>query len=444
MTTAPPTAAPTRRVRGATALAALGAITLALAACSSAASSAPDTPTARVERGNVVADIFTSGEFTARRNQLVSAPAVPGSLRLIYLVPSGTTVKAGEAIMRFDPAEQQFNLEQAESQVAEADQELAKQRADRAVQAAQDEVNLLKARFEVRKAELDVTTNELLSAVDARKNELTLEEARRKLEQLEGDVRSRGETNKAALAVLQEKRQKATLARETARQAIAQMEVLAPFDGIVAVRQNQDAGGGFYFPGMSLPDFKEGDIVFPGRPVLTILDPAELQLRARVAESLATGVATGQGAQVQMDGSSLEPLKATVLSVSGMADRGGFFRAPTAQREFDVVLKLDEGASQVEPGRSARIQITGTALEGVLSIPRQAVFDRNGAPTVFIHKDGRFSPTPLTISARTQTRVVVEGIAEGTLVALADPEAQADRDKQDATTPAAAPAGGGR
>ena len=413
---------------------------LALAGCSTAASSKVQVPTTRVERGDVVADLHTSGEFTARRNQLVSAPAVPGSLRLVFLVPSGTSVRAGEPVMRFDPAEQLFNLEQAESGVAEADQELAKQAADRAVQAAQDEVNLLKARFEVRKAELDVTTNELLSEVDARKNQLTLEEARRKLAQLEEDVKSRGETNKAALAVLQEKRQKSALARETARQAIAQMEILAPFDGVVAVRQNQDANSGFFYPGMALPDFREGDVVFPGRPVLSILDPAELELRARVAESLATGIVKDQPADVQLDGSTRAPLAATVLSVSGMADRGGFFRAPTAQREFDVILKLAGGASDVEPGRSARVRITGAPLTGVLSMPRQAVFERNGTPTVFVQQNDRFTPTPLTIVARTQTRVVVEGLAEGAVVALADPEAST---QAPTTTGAAAAAPGG-
>jgi HlyD family secretion protein len=415
-----------------------------LASCTTTASSGPGIPTTRVERGDVVADLYTSGEFTARRNQLISAPAVPGSLRLVHLVPTGTAVKAGEVIMRFDPAEQLFNLEQAESQVAEAEQELAKQDADRAVQAAQDEVNLLKARFDVRKAELDVTTNELLAEVDARKNQLTLEEARRKFAQLEEDVKSRGETNKAAVAVLQEKRQKAALARENARRAIEQMEVRAPFDGIVAVRQNQDAGGGFFFQGMTLPDFREGDVVFPGRPVLSILDPAELQLRARVAEALATGVTTGQAAEVELDGSARAPLQAKVLSVSGMADRGGMFRAPTAQREFDVALQLAGEITEVEPGRSARIRISGAPLTGVLSIPRQAVFDRNGAPTVFVQQDGRFVPTPLAIVARTQTRVVVDTLAEGTVVALANPEASTEAAKSPAAGPTAAPGGPAR
>jgi HlyD family secretion protein len=425
-----------------TPLVAITALAGTLSACSLVASTTPEVPTTQVVRGDLAADVHTSGEFTARRSILVTAPAVPGALRLVTLVASGTMVRADEVVMRFDPSEQQFNLDQAESQVAEADQEIAKQAADRDVRGASDEVNLLKARFDVRRAELDVTTNELLSAVDARKNELTLEEARRKLAQLEEDVRSRAETDKAALTVLQEKRQKAMFARDVARRAIAQMEVRAPFDGLIAVRQNQDAGGGMYYPGMTLPDYREGDVVFAGRPVLTVLDPAELELRTRVPEVLATSVSQGQRAEVQLDGSTRAPLEAVVASVSGMADRGGSSRSPTGQREFDVMLRLTRAVTDVEPGRTARIRIAGAPLTQVLSLPRQSVFDRGGTPTVFVREGARFSALPVTVMARTQTRVVVDGIAEGTAVALVDPERIDDAPAAPAAAPTAAAGGG--
>lgn len=414
----------------------------ALLACAggcTAAARTPEPPTTTVQRGDVSADIHTAGEFMATRTQMVTAPAVGGTLRLVYLVPTGTRVAADDVVMRFDPSEQQFTLEVSESEVEEADLELQKLEADRQVQAAQDDVNLLKARFDVRKAELDVTTNELLSEVLARKNELTLEEARRKLAQIEEDVRSRARTSEAARTVAAEKRQKAVFSRDRSRQAIAQMDVRAPFAGIVAVRSNQDAGGGFFYPGMTLPDYREGDVVFPGRPVLTLLEPGAIQLRARVPESLSTSVTTNQKAHVQLDGSTRAPLPATVQSVSGMADRGGFFRAPTAQREFDVSFALPGTVDGIEPGRTARIRIEGTPLRNVLSLPRQAVFDRDGTPTVFQAQNGRFTPTAVKVVARTQARVVIDGLAEGTRVTLTDPTAP---DRTNAP-PAAAPAGAG-
>jgi HlyD family secretion protein len=411
----------------------------AVAACGcGTASGREEMPTTKVERSDVSSDVHTAGEFVATRSQLITAPAVGGNLRLVQLSPTGTRVTADEVVMRFDTAEQEFALETSESEVEEAGLELQKLDADRAVQAAQDEVNLLKARFDVRKAELDVTTNELLAEVDARKNELTLDESRRKLAQIEEDVRSRARTSEAARAVADEKRQKAILARDRARHAIEQMTIRAPFAGVVAVRQNMDASGGFGYPGMSLPDYREGDSVQPGRPVLQVLDPTAIQVRARVAESLATTVKAKQKAEVLLDGSARAPMPATVLAVSGMADRGPFWRAST-QREFDVTFAMPELPEGIEAGRTARIRIEGSPLKNALSLPRQAVFDRDGTPTVFLQQDGRYVPTKVKVVARTQSRVVVDGLAEGALVALRDPAVIDD----DAPAAAAPPAAGG-
>lgn len=416
----------------------LGALALAAGTlgCTTAAGKEA-VPTIAVTRGDISADIHTAGEFVATRSQLVTAPAVGGNLRLVELAPTGTRVDAGAIVMRFDTAEQEFQLEVSDSEVAEAELEIEKLDADRKVQAAQDEVNLLKSRFDVRRAELDVTTNELLAEVDARKNQLTLEENRRKLAQIEEDVQSRARTSEAARAVADEKRQKAVLSRDRARLAIEQMTVKAPFAGLVAVRQNQDASGGFYYTGMSLPDYREGDVVFPGRPVLMVLDPAAIQVKARVPESLATTVTAKQKAFIQLDGSTRPPVAASVATVAGMADRGGFFRAST-QREFDVTFALPSLDAGVEAGRTARIRIEGTPLKGVLSLPRQAIFDRDGAPTVFLQRDGRFVPTKVKITTRTQSRVVVDGLDEGAVVALRDPTA-----RDDDPAKAAAPAAGG-
>lgn len=416
----------------------LGALALAAGTlgCTTAAGKEA-VPTIAVTRGDISADIHTAGEFVATRSQLVTAPAVGGNLRLVELAPTGTRVDAGAIVMRFDTAEQEFQLEVSDSEVAEAELEIEKLDADRKVQAAQDEVNLLKSRFDVRRAELDVTTNELLAEVDARKNQLTLEENRRKLAQIEEDVQSRARTSEAARAVADEKRQKAVLSRDRARLAIEQMTVKAPFAGLVAVRQNQDASGGFYYTGMSLPDYREGDVVFPGRPVLMVLDPAAIQVKARVPESLATTVTAKQKAFIQLDGSTRPPVAASVATVAGMADRGGFFRAST-QREFDVTFALPSLDAGVEAGRTARIRIEGTPLQGVLSLPRQAIFDRDGAPTVFLQRDGRFVPTKIKITTRTQSRVVIDGLDEGAVVALRDPTA-----RDDDPAKAAAPSAGG-
>jgi len=160
-------------------------------------------------------------------------------------------VKKGDLVMEFDPSEQRYKLEQNRSELLQAEQEITKAKADAAVTAAEDKVKLLKARFDVRRAELDVQKNELVSTIDARKNDLALEGAKRVLAELDQDVKSRSASGKASIALAEEKRNKAKLAMDQARQNIDKMRVAAPMDGLVALEKNERAAGGFFFGGMA-------------------------------------------------------------------------------------------------------------------------------------------------------------------------------------------------
>src|SRR5690606_4116872 len=104
----------------------------------------------------------------------------------------------GDVILEFDPIDFQYSLQQAESQLQQAEQEIVRLKANAAVSAAEAEVALLTARFDVRRAELDVQGDaDLIAANERRKRELTLEEARRRLAQLEQDQQSRALTDAA-------------------------------------------------------------------------------------------------------------------------------------------------------------------------------------------------------------------------------------------------------
>jgi hypothetical protein len=110
-------------------------------------------------------------------------------------------------------------------------------------------------------------------------------------------------------------------------------------------------------------------------------------------------------------------------------------------RKIDVMLRLDQPLVSARPGLTAQILLKSDPLKGVLAVPRQAVFDREGKPHVYLKHGDRFTLTPIKITARTETAVVVEDLAEGAEVALADPEL-----KPGQTTPSgpAAPAGPAR
>jgi multidrug resistance efflux pump len=219
-------------------------------------------PLASVKRGEIDLRVYSTAELRANHAMMLAAPAVGGdALQIVRLVRTGEPVKQGDVIVEFDPSGQQYKLEQSRSELMQAEQEITKAKADALVLTAEDKVILLKARHNVRRAELDVQKAELVSKIDGEKNKLALEQTQRVLAELEKDDQSHQASSQASITLAQEKFNKAKMAMDQAQQNLGKMRVTAPMDGLVSIQKNMNASGGFFFTGMSLPDYHPGDQV---------------------------------------------------------------------------------------------------------------------------------------------------------------------------------------
>lgn len=377
----------------------------------------PVIPTARVAQGDVPVIVHATGELRPIRSVGLVAPAIGGPLQILHIMATGTPVKEGDVVVEFDLSEQEERLAQARSELEQAEQEIAKLQADIVVQRAQDQVALLTARFDVRRAELDTLGNELISAIEAKKNVLTHEEAKRRLEQLESDLTSRDATDRASIAVLEEKRNKARLAMETAKRNIDNMRIRAPFDGLVAVLDNDTAGAAW--TGMVVPEYRAGDTVWPGRPVAEVLHESGLELVAKVTEYDRGHLNAGQSAEVEIHAVPGASLPATIKTVAGASRREIFGWDST--RTFDVSLQVSGSPEHLRPGLTTRVRVTGEPIRNALYLPRQALFEQDGKPIVFVRRGRSFEPREVRVSHRTESHVVLTDLPAGTEVALRNP-----------------------
>src|ERR1039457_1584102 len=254
--------------------------------------------TTTVRRGDVVVRSFTRGELRAARSATLIAPNLFGTVQVTRLAPLGGFARAKDLIVEFDDSEVNARLEEQQLALEQIDEQIKKARADLAVSSNQDQVDLLTAQFNVKRAELEVKRNDLLSSIDQKKNERSLEESRQHLKQLESDIQSRQQQAKAQLAVLQENRNKSVLEQTREKARLSQVHLLTPISGLVAIRQNRP---NFYFPGMQIPDIREGDQLNPGIPVADVLDLAELEVLARVGELDRANLHEGQDAMLAAD-----------------------------------------------------------------------------------------------------------------------------------------------
>jgi HlyD family secretion protein len=402
------------------------------------ATTGDEVPTGYVRRGVLDMKVYVTGELRASHSEMLTAPPIGGgALQITHLLHTGAAVKKGDLVMEFDPSEQRYKLDQNRSELMQADQEITKARADAAVVAAQDKVALLKARFDVRRAELDVQKNELVSTIDARKNDLALEQAKRVLAELEQDVKSRSASNQATISLAEEKRNKAKLAMDQAQDSINKMRVTAPMNGLVALEKNEGAAGGLFFSGMSLPEYREGDQVEPGRTVGQVIDPKGMELVAKVGELERNNVKQGQSVDIQLDALPGSTFHGTVKTVGGNNTRR--FWEDDSSSKFEVSIALATTEAQMRPGLTARVFINGDPQNNVTYAPRQALFLKDNKRVAYVRNGNNFEPREVKILAQNESRAAIEGISAGTEIALVDPTAP----RKIANSSAPSPGGGG-
>jgi len=371
----------------------------------------PATP---ARRTSVSFTITAKGDLQGGNSKMLSAP-MTGSPQLVLteLRRPGEMVKSGEVVAQFDTTEERYKLREAEADLAEAEQQVIQAQQESLAKEEELIADLVKARADLKVAELDCQRNSLLAAMVAKQNDLALAAAKEKLEKLERDYPRNKAAASASIAIQEAGRKKATVQAETARRNIENMTLKASIAGYVNVERNTNSN--WFFPGMTFPLYQLGDGVRAGMPVAQIPDLATWDVTARIAEQDRGYLSVGEKAEF------------TIVALPGRAYSGkvtnlGGTTGPPWDRRFECKLALEQPTPDLRPGMSVRIVVETGRLESVIAIPSQALFERDGKPYVYLKRGAGFMPHDVKLVRRSENQAVVEGINEGQLVALANPE----------------------
>lgn len=370
-------------------------------------------PVAKVQRSDISFKVTAKGDLRGGNPETLMAPATGGTeLHITYLAHNGDQVRAGDVVARFDTAEQQYKLKEAQADVAEAEQKILQAQAQRDAQHEEDQYALIKARNDLHVAELDVRKNPLLPAITARQNVLALDAAQERLRQVQQNLANRATTGGAGIAKETAGKLKAVSQAKTARENIEAMTLRARRPGYVSVKQNVNTNFGFM--GMILPELQVGDSVRPGMAIVEIPDLEHWEVPASVAE---------------IDRGHIKPGDAVTISVVALPDRT--FRGRVSdlggtvgnfwERHFECKVALDEQSEAMRPGMSAELTIATDAMRNALSIPAQALFESQGTAFVYLASGSSFARKDIKLIRRNETRAVISGLSAGQTVALANP-----------------------
>jgi multidrug resistance efflux pump len=264
----------------------------------------------------------------------------------VHLAKPGTLVKPGESLVEFDRAAQIKTAHDREAEYRDFVAQISRKRADQIVARGKDETELVEAGNAVKSAELDLLDKDLIALIVAEKNTLILEEARARLAQLRKTFDLKRRTEAADLRILEIQRDRAANAWKHAEGNADKMRILSPLAGLVVLKSIWKQG--------TMGEMQEGEEVRPGMPILEVVDPSMMRVRARVNQADVARVRVGQAVQVTLDSYPSRSFAGRVEQLSPIGSPSGL---SNRVRTFLAVFSIDGSDPHLLPDLAAAVDV---------------------------------------------------------------------------------------
>jgi len=365
-----------------------------------------------VKRQDFVRSVRLNGTVEAVQATSIAAPRLAGqnsnSLVIMRMIKAGTSVKPGDPLVEFDRQEQIRNALDRKAELTDFEQQIKKRQADENAARAADDSTLMQAQSARERAQLELVKNEMLPKINAEKNTLAFEEAEAKLKQLQETYDLKRRAAAADIKILQIRRDRSETNMRQAESNAERMMIASPLPGVAVIKTTFKNGG-------NMVEFMEGDEVRPGQPVIEVVNPAVMRVRARVNQADMNDLRVGQRVRVGLDAYPDLVFDGTVDQISPIGQQSTL--SPKI-RSFIVLVLVNGAHPNLMPDLTASLDVELERTPGVLVVPRDSVVVEGEHAFVRVQRGGRSERQDVTIGAMSTHEVVITGgLQEGVTVA---------------------------
>lgn len=197
------------------------------------------------------------------------------------------------------------------------------------------------------------------------------------------------------------------------KQDLAMLDVRAPAAGIVY--HGACENGRWTTGALVSKKLVPGGKLTVNEVFLTIVDPSVLRIKAVVQEADLAKVKAGWKAEAVPTSAPQSKLVATLEDI-------GFVPLPTGGYEATLSVEADP-AARLMPGMTCKVTFKDASREGVLAVPKEAVFTENTQRHVLLKtKAGHEKRTVKTGDSDDTFIEITDGLKEGDVILLKKPE----------------------
>jgi len=329
------------------------------------------------------------------------------------LIKPGTVVTKGETVAEFDNQYMLTRLDDYRASVLQSDLSYKKMLAELEVTRKAHQQSIDVAQADLDKARLNLKMAPVVGAIEAERMKLAEEEANARHQQLLKEVEHVTISQKSDLrnADLEVAQTKIELKRAEANSE--RMVLKSPIDGLVVMESN--------FRGGEFDQIKQGDQLFPGQPLLKVVDTSSMVINAFVNQVDGEKIRVGQTAMVRFDAFPDLVLPARVFSI-GAVPKSSRSR-PDFLKEIPVALRLEKMDKRVIPDLSVSVDVKLAGEEKAMLAPREALFaGDSGQSFVFVRAGAGWERRTVETGLSNNVAVAIrKGLNAGEVVALQQP-----------------------
>ncbi|MDX1280354.1 MAG: efflux RND transporter periplasmic adaptor subunit [Shewanella colwelliana] len=364
-----------------------------------------------VEQRDFNVQIPATGELEASQSTAVTVPSgLRGPQSLAWILDNFSWVKAGDVVARMDPTRESYRLERERFDFSKLD-------LDSKIQQEKDKTvsQELQAGTEITGKE-KALAEQFFSEDERVYTKIEIIEQMRNQDYLgakmdyfdwglaQHDAQAQAEQD---LITLKQQGHQAKIRRF--ENNLNQMEITAPHDGLFVYQAGWDGASPVV-----------GDMMWSGFTIGTLPDTSVMQAKLFVLESEAAGLTLGQPASITLDAYPNKSFNGKVVQLDALAKPK---EKDSPVNYFQFTVSLDETVAAImQPGRQLSATVHALSVEQVITVPNQALFQKEGAYWVYLKTAKGFTKQVVTTGQRSiDMTVITDGLSAGDVIALTTP-----------------------
>lgn len=374
--------------------------------------------TVKVNRGDFVSEVTTSGEAQSNSLKKINGPEnlrkfKIRDIKIQDLIPEGTVIKEGDYVGRLDPSNVNEQIIDAKLNLETSVSKYTQQQLDTTLNLKQERNSIKDLKFNIEEVELELQQSIYEPPASIRKLEINLEKLKRDLKERDENYQIKKKQANARMVEVGTEVSKIRNKLQDLNELLKSFTIYSDSNGMLTYVKNWDGS-----------KKKVGSTISPWDPSIANLpDLTKMESKTYANEVDIRKIKKDLKVKIGFDAFPEMQIEGIVTEVANVGEK----KRGSDIKVFQVLIELKETNDNVRPGMTTSNIIITNEKKNVLSIPIEAIFSKDSISYVYAKSGFSVIKKQVELGDNNNDEIIiVNGLTEKDIVYLNKPDGYKD------------------